>query len=137
MNINDFDEPLPPGDMLYIIFFKQAELRRKYHEIEEKNLGYPITAGTLNLDDPKDQQRIKDFMERITEEIFEAANCLKCKPWKNTHVPTDKAHFYEELVDALHFFIELLIMVGFTPESLTKTYLNKNAVNHFRIGSNY
>lgn len=83
------------------------------------------------------QYRIKDFMWRITEELGEAANCLKNKPWKNTHMLVDETHFLEEIVDAMHFFIELLIMIGFTPQTAAMMYLDKNSVNKFRIGSNY
>lgn len=91
----------------------------------------------LDLNSTIVQYRIKDFMWRITEELGEAANTLKNKPWKNTHMLVDETHFLEEIVDAMHFFIELLIMIGFTPETAATMYLDKNAVNHFRQGSNY
>lgn len=120
-----------------MIFKRQHELKTKYDTIERINLGYDFPTGVVDLNDPTAQQRIKDFMWRITEELGEAANTLKCKPWKVTHMPTDEIHFLEELIDAFHFMIELLIMVGFTPESLTQLYLDKSDVNRFRIRSNY
>lgn len=138
MNVNDFNNTAPTDeDLLKVIFRRQAELMIKYHKIEEINLGRELPEGILDLDDPRAQERIKDFAWRITEEIGEAANCLKNKPWKTSHMPTDKVHFNEEMIDAFHFFIELLIMCGFTPESLVAMYMDKNDVNHFRIRSKY
>jgi dimeric dUTPase (all-alpha-NTP-PPase superfamily) len=100
-------------------------------------LGHSVPKGVFNINDPACQQRLKDFFWRITEEWGEAANCLKNKPWKNTHMETDETHFLEEVIDAFHFTVEVLLHLGFTPESLVVMYLNKNDVNKFRIKSNY
>lgn len=123
--------------MLEVIFERQKQLMDKYHDIESKNLGYEAPQGVLDLHNPQHQQRLKDFAWRITEEIGEAMNCLKNKPWKQTHMPTDEVHYAEELVDAFHFMVELLIHSGFTAESLVAMYLDKNDVNLFRIRSQY
>jgi dimeric dUTPase (all-alpha-NTP-PPase superfamily) len=138
LNVSDFSNTLPEGeDLLKVIFKRQVELMEKYDPIEEKNLSHHIPHGVFNLDDPQSQQRLKDFAWRVTEELGEAMNCLKNKPWKQTHMPTDEVHFLEELVDAFHFLIEMYIHVGFTPETLTAMYLNKSDVNKFRIRSKY
>lgn len=138
MNVTDFKNTLPEGkDLLTLIFERQLDKMLKYHVIEEKNLGRTLPHAPFDLDDAACQERIKDFMWRITEELGEAANCLKNKPWKNTHMTTDKIHFLEEIVDSVHFMVELLIMIGFTPETITMMYLDKNDVNGFRIDSNY
>lgn len=138
MNVNDFQNKAPEDqDLLKMIFERQATLMEKYHLVESKNLGYECPEGQLDLHDGKHQQRLKDFAWRITEELGEAMNCLKQKPWKNTHMMTDEVHYREELVDAVHFMVELLIHSGFTAESLAAMYMNKNDVNLFRIRSNY
>lgn len=137
VNVNDFSNERPEGDMLEIIFKRQTELMEKYDPIEEKNLGHELPHGVFDLDNPQSQARIKDFAWRVTEEIGEAMNCLKNKPWKSTHMKTDEIHFREELIDGFHFYVEMLIHCGFDAESLLKMYLNKNDVNHFRIRSNY
>jgi len=137
VNVNDFENETPEGDLLKVIFERQRMLMEKYHLIEESNLNTALPHAPLDLDDPKAQQRIKDFAWRITEELGEAMNCLKNKPWKVTHMVTDETHFLEELIDGVHFYVELLIMVGFDAESLTRMYLNKNDVNQFRIRSKY
>lgn len=143
MNVKDFQLELPEGrDLLMLIFEKQFELMTRYHEIEANNLGFTFPTVEkmgegLDINNTRVQYRIKDFMWRITEELGEAANTLKNKPWKNTHMVVDETHYLEEIIDAVHFLVELLIMSGFTPESLTTLYLNKNAVNQFRIRSQY
>ena len=136
--MNDFNNEAPKDqDLLKMIFARQTQLMEKYHAIESKNLGYETPEGVLDLHDGKHQQRLKDFAWRITEEIGEAMNTLKNKPWKQTHMITDEVHYREELVDAVHFMVELLIHSGFTAESLAAMYMDKNDVNQFRIRSQY
>lgn len=138
MNVNDFNNQAPTDqDLLKMIFERQKALMDKYDPIESKNLGYQIPTGVLDIDNSQHQQRLKDFAWRITEEIGEAMNCLKNKPWKSSHMKTDEVHYLEELVDAFHFMVELLIHSGFTAESLAAMYMDKNDVNLFRIRSNY
>lgn len=141
VNINDIDDfvsevPLDDEDMLRAIFRRQAELKKKYDEIEKKN-GFHVPDGVANLDDAHDQHYLKDFAWRITEEVGEAMNCLKNKPWKQSQMATDKEHFVEELVDGFHFYVELLINVGLTAEDLYNLYCKKNRVNQFRQRSGY
>ena len=68
---------------------------------------------------------------------MEAMNVLKNKPWKQSEVTTDKVHFYEELGDTLHFFVELCITAGMTASDLARIYHRKHAVNEFRQESKY
>ncbi len=137
MNIDDVKESEIKGDKLETIFKRQLELIEKYHVIEKAN-GLLITEDVpVDLDSAKGQQRLKDFAWRVTEELGEAMNCLKNKPWKQTQMETDKEHFVEEIADAFHFFIELCILIGLDAESLTNIYLKKSEVNKFRQRSQY
>ena len=122
---------------LEIMFRKQIRLMEKYHKIEKKN-GCLITPDVpVDLHSHVGQHRLKDFAWRITEELGEAMNCLKCKPWKETPMPTDIQHYREEIADAFHFFVELCILSGIGPRDLYELYMKKNAVNQFRQGSGY
>jgi dimeric dUTPase (all-alpha-NTP-PPase superfamily) len=139
MNILDMkDVTVPEGDLLGQIFAGQRELMAKYHDIE-KGRGALVIEGEDfgELDLRKVQWRLKDLAYRVVEELSEATNCLKNKPWKQTEVETDKAHFYEELADAFHFFIELCITAGMDAEDLAILYHQKHAVNQFRQRSAY
>lgn len=121
-------------DLLRMIFNRQAELMHRFDIIEDQNIG-PIPHGVFDLNDRAAQRRLKEFAWRITEEVGEAMNCLKNNPWKQTLKPTDEIHFFEELIDGFHFYIEMLIHCGFTPESLVAAYMDKSDVNLQRIST--
>ena len=130
MKLNRIREQYPSKDLFYIIFERQKELMEKYREIE--NMPREIDINTK-----KGQVWLKDFAWRITEELGEAMNCLKNKPWKQTEMLTDVDHYKEELADAFHFFIELCIISGISSEELFLLYFKKSEVNLFRQRSKY
>jgi len=139
MNINDVKEEDVQfeGDMLEAIFERQRELMRKYHKIEKNNGLLQTDKVPVDINSATGQARLKDFAWRVTEELGEAMNTLKNKPWKVTQMPTDERHYLEEIADAFHFFIELCILSGFDAKSLTEIYLKKSRVNQFRQRSFY
>jgi hypothetical protein len=139
LNVKDFEDiQIPEGDMLQTIFDGQQDLIKKYHDIELSRGANVVEAPAFGeLDSRFVQWRIKDLAYRTVEELSEATNCLKNKPWKQSEVATDKLHFYEELADAFHFFIELCITSGMDAEDLARIYHRKHAVNQFRQRSNY
>jgi len=142
MNINDVTDEdildfLGDTDMLEAIFDRQKELMEKYHPIEAANDLLLSPDVPVDLDSAKGQARLKDFAWRVTEELGEAMNCLKNKPWKQTQMLTDRDHFYEELADALHFMVELFILSGLDAKDVAMLYLKKSLVNKFRQRSEY
>lgn len=139
MNVNDFqDIEVPEGDMLQSIFDGQKQLIEKYHGIEAARGALVVEPEQYgHIDHRYVQWRIKDLNARCIEELMEAMNTLKNKQWKQSEVPTDKVHFYEELGDALHFFVELCITAGMDAKDLAQIYHRKHAVNQFRQRSNY
>jgi hypothetical protein len=137
MNIKDIEQVvIPEGDKLDGIFVGQQKLMDKYHHIEVGN-GIYAPVPPLDLHSTLHQARLKDLAFRIITEIIEATECLKNKPWKQTHIKTDVDHFYEEVSDALHFFVEFCINAGITSEMLCKLYHLKHQVNEFRQRSQY
>lgn len=110
VNINDY-KAQSSKDKLMTIFERQAGLMQKYHEIEKAN-GFHVCLKA-DLHDAFDQQRIKDFAWRITEEMGEALEAFRI------HENLD--HMEEEIADALHFFVELNIMVGYMPDYSLET----------------
>lgn len=139
MNVNDFkDVEIPEGDMLQGIFDGQASLMPNYLDIE-KERGFLVVEPEMfgELDHRFVQGRIKDLNSRAVEELYEAMNCLKNKPWKQSEVHTDEVHFLEEIGDALHFFVEMCITAGISAEDLARIYHRKHAVNVFRQESKY
>ena len=99
------------------IFQRQAELHERYKGIEEANgLGLALVKNrSFSLDDPKWQYIIKDFAWRITEEIAEA---IEAQDHGND------LHVIEELIDALHFYTELLIMCKIPYQDISDEYFS-------------
>jgi NTP pyrophosphatase (non-canonical NTP hydrolase) len=139
VNILDFAETeLPEGDLLKAIFDGQRKLMEKYEPIESERGALTIRPELFgHIDHRFVQWRIKDLSQRTVEELMEAMNTLRNKPWKQSEVETDRDHFYEELADTLHFFVELCITAGMDAEDLALLYLKKNEVNKFRQRSQY
>lgn len=140
MNIKDVQfENLkaPEGDLLTMIFKGQEELEKKYRPIEEANGKKFPSVMPVDLDTFDGQAQVRDTIYRITEELYEMGNCMRNKAWKQTHMATDKDHFYEELSDFFHFSVKLFLELGLSPEQLTQLYFRKNAVNTFRQRSAY
>ena len=116
MNVDDIKEDVIPTpttekDRLSLIFERQTMLMGQYHHIEKASGLMQSEAVPVPIHDKYGQARLKDFAWRVTEEITEATAAL-----------TDdglKTHFIEELSDALHFLIELLILSGFSADLLT------------------
>ena len=144
VNVNDFEVNLDEikkdygDDLLEAMFCRQQILMNKYEEIEANNGGNVVLKKDFgDLNDRKVQMRLKECAYRVVEELSEATNCLKNKPWKDDEVATDEVHYKEELADTFHFFLELLITSGFTYESFAEYYFRKAEVNKFRQDSGY
>ena len=139
MNVNDVSdsEVEIEGDLLEAIFNRQKELMEKYHPIEKATGLMQTEKVPVDLDSHRGQARLKDFAWRVTEELGEAMNCLKNKPWKQTQMATDVNHYLEEISDAFHFFIELCILSGLDAKDLADIYFRKSLVNKFRQRSQY
>lgn len=138
--VNEGEIPPPPeGDMLELMFERQMELMEKYNPIEKARGALTIEPEMHGeLDHRFVQWRLKDVVgERCVEEIMEAMNCLRNKPWKQSEVETDRDHYFEELADAAHFFIEGLITSGLTARQFFLLVYYKSEVNKFRQRTNY
>lgn len=123
------------GDMLKDIFTMQHKLQEKYCHIERRNSCY--YPESVCIDEPADQNFIKGMAFRCITELIEATECMRNKPWKQTHVVTDVEHMKEEIADALHFFVELCLLLGMSAEDLYTYYMKKNKVNDWRIETKY
>lgn len=113
MNITHAVEEKIEGDKLMVMFNRQKELMVKYHDIEKKSGLLQTEDCPVNLNDRRGQARIKDFAWRIMEEVGEAIDARK-----------NYEHHTEELIDGLHFLIELTILSGFEPKDIVWQHLN-------------
>jgi len=85
------------------------------------------------------QKFLKDITHHMMDELFEAGQHLKnSKSHRATLVPeVDREAFKEELVDALHLYLELVIASGITLPELVDAYMSKGETNVSRIKGGY
>lgn len=85
------------------------------------------------------QQRIDNIALNVlacTDELHEALNEIGWKPWASSrHINEDKLK--GELIDAWHFFMNLCLHAGLTPDELFKRYFEKRAINVARQADGY
>jgi phosphoribosyl-ATP pyrophosphohydrolase len=97
---------------LHAIFARQSELMATYKDIEK------LPAAPLALHTTHHQKVMKDFAWRTTEELAEAFEV-----WINH---ADRKHAMEkgleEMADALHFLVEMLIFAGVTPAQVLEQH---------------
>lgn len=124
------EEPKNTNYKLEEIFFLQKELLKGYIEIESLPQ-YPI-----NIQSKSSQTLVKDFVGRVIEELSESYESLMIidSTIKNTirlnkglkniseedseKILSELQNASEEISDALHFFVELLIYTNITPQDI-------------------
>lgn len=105
MNITDVAVPDSPKDfetVVRAIFAQQRSLMDKYQAIEH------LPAPPISVHHASGQRVLKDFAWRYTEELAESAEAYQ------KHAQSE--HWREELADATHFLVELLIFAGITAD---------------------
>jgi hypothetical protein len=125
-------------DLLVNMFMQQARHRVAYDEIyRAKGLVKPPQGQWGNINDPGVQAEIRELAGHTIEELYEAIGLLKNKPWKQTPRATDEEEFYRELGDAWHFWLELMIFAGMTPDLIAKYYFGESKKNEQRREEGY
>lgn len=125
MNVDDVQLETVEGDALQAIFARQSELMIKYLGIDDafkpllsrlavglhgKNMA-DVKVWPVDLDDYVAQVLLKETAWRVAEELTESTQALRDHP-------EIQQHAREELADALHFLVELAILVGLTPHDV-------------------
>lgn len=85
------------------------------------------------------QQTCREASLGGIEEWFEALKHLK--NWKKHRASEvkeiDKAEFLEEMCDAMHYYIEVLLLAGISPKELFEAYMAKGEIIKKRITDGY
>ena len=100
------DEDLPEAGMLRALLTRQYQLQRTTFGLDPVRMGHMdrrifVTWNTLALED----------------ELHEALGELDWKPWVDGEVFNRDA-FMKELADAFHFFMNLLLVCGPSPDAM-------------------
>ena len=96
---------------------------------------YHVLPNTATMLPPTDA--IPVLMVEVIEQMGLAMNCLKNKPWKQTHMLTDVEKFKSHMILAMHRYITLVREAGLSPVDLYNLYFRKSKVNSFRVSSSY
>ena len=122
-------------DKLDAMFHMRERFMAALRDVDESN--YP--EWPIDISDKKSQQYIRDIALRGVEELFEALQHLK--NWKPHRVTENKSFnkdaFVEEFVDALNYFLSVLVLMGVSSDQLYNSYKVKDSIIHKRIDSGY
>lgn len=116
------------------------EIADAFHFLVELCILVEIPSSRISRLDPlfPDPLSPKDIrIYCVIHSLGIAMNCLKQKPWKQTHVLTDTKKFENYIVLAFSELCRVWKSYEMTAESLYIYYFKKNKVNNFRIESNY
>jgi len=94
------------------------------------------------------EKKTQEFLLAITAEIGEILNgddikgikgqgAIRWKSWKTQNTPPDPNYIKTELIDILHFTLELLIIWGADADEIHARYIGKNAENMERYKNGY
>lgn len=133
------------GDKIHFL----EELADALHFLTELCIQVGIGPATITVDIMRNHE--KDYLENLVFtpnqkksnnpyntilHLGLAMNCLKQKPWKQTHILTDEEKFQLHLVDAYRAFCKYL-SCHLSSDGVFDFYFKKSRVNDFRIKSNY
>lgn len=111
--------------MLALIFEKQLELQTK---------SYGVDPSTLEGEDRR--RYIVDMSIALADELHEALNETGWKPWATSR-HFNRGAYLDELIDVLHFLVNLMLVANTNATEITGRYLEKNARNAARQQAGY
>jgi len=118
--------PTPPAqeDRLEKVWSLQEELMRRYavHPQQLRINPMGMTRASLSL----------KIAWCVVREMVEIMDEIGWKWWRSPKQP-DKKRVHEEIIDLLHFVLELAVLWGMTPQTMYERYVEKNKINHDRI----
>ena len=121
-----------PYDMLVQMFSQQET----FMNLLKEKRGFPDFP--VDLTSKVGQKLLKNISYECADELHEARQHLKQKDHRISDMgDIDRAEYTEELVDALHYFFEIVIASGISVDELFEAYLKKGDVNTARITGDY
>jgi len=138
MNISEVQDTELKGDLLKLIYKKQAEAEVTFAKIE--GIKEHLAFGKLeNLHLPEVCNHIQtNILWRLTEEIHELSIALKNgKHWRQTTYWTDINEALDEVADVIIYVLNLCLAIGLGPEEIAQLVLKKIKINTDRIRSKY
>lgn len=116
---------ITPSDMFHDLFDRQKSL----------SLTFGDDFAKMSLE--QKEEYTKDKVLALLDETHEVLREINWKSWKKTKKEIDQAKLLEELSDALHFYINLCLVWGFSAEDVYEAYIKKDKENYKRIKRSY
>ena len=115
------------------------ELREKFMTDLAKVRPAVLQKWPVDISSRDGQQAVRDTVLKGVEELFESLAHLKnWKPHRSTeNAEFDHEAFLEEYVDALNYFLSVLVMLDIGAEELYAAYVRKDKIIHERIKKGY
>lgn len=112
--------------------FSLQMIWHRQHDLQTTSFG----VDPRQLEGEALMEYIRGMVLALEDELHEALAETGWKPWADTtHLHADR--FAGELVDALHFLVNLALVTGWTPEQFIDAYWAKAEVNARRQLAGY
>lgn len=126
---------LPEDNWLHFLFERQKAFSDQFVHFEE------LQEEVKRVQDVRKDPRIKwtiDFIDCIHNELEEVRDRLPWKHWSRYEgFVLNEREIKYELIDILHFLLDLFLVWGMTPEEVMKMYIAKMQQNIERQNSGY
>jgi hypothetical protein len=118
-------------------FSEMWQQQRKFMDLlkEKREFpSYPVDTSTKS-----GQKILKSITHECMHELFEANLLLKnSKDHRIADLKEfDRESYVEELCDALHYFFEIAILSGISPDEFFDAYIKKGKINVERVEKGY
>ena len=120
-NPNEF---VTKTNYLEIIFALQADFAKKWIDFKNKDIHYR-------------EERTQAMILALIEETIELKRNLNLKEWRKKKKKVDINKVREELVDMIHFTVNIALIWGLTPTSLFEAFIDKQKKNRIRQKMHY
>ena len=122
-------------DKLEAIVDLQRVIAERFHRLD-----------TMTVEEK--EKATAEYLTAIIAEVGEILNgddingvkgqgAIRWKSWKKTVQPADPNYVKTELIDILHFTLEMLLIWGCDAEEIYRRYVGKNRVNLARYRDGY
>lgn len=112
-----------------------AEMMELQEQLQRRHLD---DAAPRNLTGETRANYIRTHMLALEDELHEALRETSWKPWSKTPGgEMNRDEYLDELVDAWHFFMNLMLVADCSADEFFQRYLRKNGINHGRIDDGY
>ena len=107
------------------IFVRMYEMQQQLQRMVPGGVSAPTGERPWS---PDDMDNIRTNVLALLDEIHEFMRETRWKPWTSGPAFVNPAA-HDEIVDAFHFFMNLMIVIGMTPHDLFAGYQRKHLIN--------